>query len=465
MIKNHKILTFIMLLLFFVSMSWLASCRGYRKTKNEKPRDLREIKEYDTLRVVTMYGPRSYFLYKDNEIGYEYEMAKSLSDAIGVNVKIIVAPDEESMYNAVAVGDADLIAYQMPYMLRYKDKLAYTQKESVTNQVLVQCKSDTMVKDVLDLCGRDVYVRRGSVYDYRLQNLDNEIGGGINICYVPDSLTSEDIIAAVATKKIALTVSTLEDAKLSSSLFSNIDYSVGVSFPQRAAWAVNKESVELLNFINEWSEEKKNQKGFTRLYKRYFEQSIAEAKKIEYARSNGISAYDYLFREYAATLGWDWKLLAAVAYKESKFNPQTISWAGACGLMQLMPKTALSLGVDSVSEMFDPEVSVRIATKYLKKLSKLFPSVTDPDEKIKFTLAAYNSGPAHIIDARALARKYGKDPDVWFGNVEHYILLKSEPEYYTDSVCKYGYCRGIEVVTYVKEVVGKWEEYKSWKIK
>ena len=108
--------------------------------------------------------------------------------------------------------------------------------------------------------------------------------------------------------------------------------------------------------------------------------------------------------------------------------------------------------------MFDPEVSVSLCAKYLKKLEKLFPSVTDPDEKVKFTLAAYNSGPAHIFDARALARKYGKDPDVWFGNVEHYILLKSEPEFYTD-------CRGIEVVTYVKQVISKWEQYKTWSVK
>lgn len=463
--KTYNQLNLILLLIFVLGTLIIASCRRHRENTADKPRDLTEIMESDTLRVLTMYGPTSYFLYKDNEMGYEYEMAKALTDAMGVNLKIMVARSENEMYDMISHGQADLIAYKMPYMTRYKDSLAYTKHQSVTNQVILQCKSDSMVHDVLDLCGRKVVVRKGSVFDHRLQNLNNEVGGGIEIEYVADSITSEDLIAMVATRKIEMTVTTQDIAKLSKSLFPSLDYSVGVSFPQRAAWAVNKNSKELLEFIDEWSNDKKNIKSFETLYKRYFEQSIAEANKIELMSRNGISKYDHLFKIYGKQIGWDWRLLAAMAYKESKFDPTTVSWAGACGLMQLMPKTAISLGADSLQQMFDPEVSVRLCAKYLKKLENLFPSVSDPDEKVKFTLAAYNSGPAHIFDARALARKYGKDPDVWFGNVEHYILLKSEPEFYTDSVCKYGYCRGIEVATYVKQVINKWEQYKTWKTK
>lgn len=463
--KNHKYLTLIIMVAVAVCVSFMMSCNRHNDSGKNQIRDLNEIKESDTLYAVTMYGPTSYFLYKDNEVGYEYDMGKALAKAIGVNLKILVAGSESEMYRMVSEGEADLIAYKMPYMSKYKDSIAYTEIMSETDQVILQCKSDTMAHDVLDLCGREVMVRQGSKYDHRLQHLNDEVGGGINIVYAADTVTSEDLIAMVATHKIPMTVTTYDIARNSQLIFPKLDFSLRISFPQRAAWAVNKNSTELLDFINNWSEDKKNRQGFTKLYQRYFEQSIAEANKIELMSRNGISKYDHLFKIYSKELGWDWRLLAAIAYKESKFNPETVSWAGACGLMQLMPKTALSLGIDSVSEMFDPETSVRLGVKYLKKLEKLFPTVTDPNEKVNFTLAAYNSGPAHIFDARALARKYGKDPDVWFGNVEHYILLKSEPEYYTDSVCRFGYCRGTEVASYVKQVVGKWEQYKTWSVK
>lgn len=463
--KYHNPLNIIILLVSLIGAFCLMSCLRHENSEKKKHRDIAEIREDDTLRVVTMYGPTSYFLYKDNEAGYEYEMAKSLSKALGVNMKITVAENESAMYDMIRSGNADLIAYKMPYMAKFKDTLSYTNLQSETDQVILQYKSDSLAKDVLDLRGKDVVVRQGSKYEHRLKHLNDEVGGGINIVYAADTVTSEDLIAMVATRKIAMTVTTYDIGRISQAIFPKLDCSLRISFPQRAAWAVSKDSPELLSFINKWAEDKKHIKEFTKLYRKYFEQSIAEANKIELISKNGISQYDHLFKIYGKQIGWDWKLLAAIAYKESKFDPNTISWAGACGLMQLMPKTAISLGADSVQQMFDPEVSVSLCTKYLKKLEKLFPSVADPDEKVKFTLAAYNSGPAHIFDARALARKYGKDPDVWFGNVEHYILLKSEPEFYTDSVCKYGYCRGIEVVTYVKQVINKWEQYKTWSVK
>ncbi len=431
------------------------------KQRLSVPLDLNDIIRNDTLRVVTMYGPTSYFNYKDNEMGYEYEMAKLLCSDMGVNIKLMVVDSEADLVNAITNGDGDLIAYNLPYTVEYKEDLAYTNKEYITKQVIVQCKSDSMIEDVLDLCGKNVYVKAGSIYDTRLQNLNNEVGGGINITYLPDTMASEDLIAFVAVHSIPMTVTTEDIAKLSKTYFGNIDYSVGISFPQRAAWAVNKRSPDLLKFTNEWYADKKHQKQFAKLYNKYFEKSkyFESSGMPQITLQKGISPYDGLFKTYAKSLEWDWKLLAAVAYKESKFNTNAESWAGACGLMQLMPKTAKILGVEE-SDMFDPETSIKAGTRYIKKLEKLFPSVSDPQEKIKFTLAAYNSGPGHIFDARALAVKYGKDPNLWHDNVEHYILLKADPEYYNDTVCHFGYCRGEETVNYVNDVLSKWEQYK-----
>lgn len=443
----------------------LISCTRFTKSHSQY-RDLKDIVASNTLRVLTMYGPTSYFVYKDNEMGYEYEMSKMLSEALGVEMELIVVPDEATMIKKLCSGQGDVIAYKLPYLAENKEKVSFTDKEYITEQVVVQCKSDTMLKDVLDLSDRVLVLKEGSIFDKRIKDLNNEIGGGIVIQYAPDSIVSEDLIAMVAMHKIGLTVSTDDMAKLSKTYFSNLDYSLGVSFPQRSAWAVNKKSVDLLDFINRWNNNKVLQERFVKVYLKYFEKSkYFEANGIPKIKNNkSISPYDDIIISYAKQIGWDWRLLAAVIYKESKFDPTIVSWAGACGLMQLMPKTAKSLGIENDEDMFDPEISIAAGSRYLKKLEDLFSSIQDDDERIKFTLAAYNSGPGHIFDARALARKYGKNADVWEGNVEPYILLKSEPEFYTDTICKSGYCRGEDVINYVDDVLEKWEQYKLWNL-
>jgi len=462
---KQKILTMKRLLFILLSLI-LISCARVSNSRNVV-RDLKGIEKSDTLRVLTMYGPVSYFLYKDNPMGYEYEMSKMLCEAIGVEMELKVAQNEESLIQMLENGEGDIIAYRLPYTTENKSRVAFTNKEYITEQVIIQCKSDTMLKDVLDLSSKKVYVRRGSRYATRLVDLNNEIGGGINIIYSADSLSSEDLIAMVATHQIPLTVSSDDMAKMGKTYFSNIDYSLGISFPQRSAWAVNNKSKELLTYVNEWNEDKSLQEKFKKVYLKYFEKSrYYEASGIPKIKNHSsISQYDDLFKRYSKVIGWDWKLLAAVVYKESKFDPTTVSWAGACGLMQLMPKTAKTLGIENEADMYDPEISIKAGAEYFKRLDKIFSSIEDPTERLKFTLAAYNSGPGHILDARALAVKYGKNPNVWSGNVEPYILLKSEPEYYTDEICKSGYCRGEEVVNYVDDVLSKWEQYKLWNVK
>lgn len=191
------------------------------------------------------------------------------------------------------------------------------------------------------------------------------------------------------------------------------------------------------------------------LFRHYFETSkinrrkIIDLKKLRYGH---ISEYDNLFKAYAKTIDWDWKLLAAQGYVESRFDPNATSWAGAKGLMQLMPGTARNYGL-SPEEITNPEKNIEAATKSIRDLNKsLKKYVPDDAERIKFILAAYNSGIAHIYDAIALAKKYGKNPQIWHGNVSEALLMKSNPEFYNDDVCKYGYFRGKQTVSYVNEV-------------
>ena len=173
-----------------------------------------------------------------------------------------------------------------------------------------------------------------------------------------------------------------------------------------------------------------------------------------------ISHYDPLFKKYAKEIDWDWRLLASLAYTESNFDTTAVSWAGAKGLMQLMPRTARAMGVPAGMEQ-NPEESIKAAVKYIAATANSFSRIPDPDERIKFILAAYNAGIGHVTDAMALAEKYGKNKYIWDNNVADYILLKSNEEYFNDPVCKNGYFRGVETFNFVKEVIGRGEVYKS----
>lgn len=178
------------------------------------------------------------------------------------------------------------------------------------------------------------------------------------------------------------------------------------------------------------------------------------------SRSRGIiSRYDHLFMTYGMAIRWDWRLLAAQCYQESTFDPRARSWAGACGLMQIMPATADLLGLP-FARIYDPESNIAAATKYLAMLESKFDDIRLRSERIKFVLACYNGGYNHIRDAMALARKNGRNTQRW-NEVSKYVMLLSDPRYYNDPVVRYGYMRGHETVGYVERIHQRWHNYRS----
>ena len=172
-----------------------------------------------------------------------------------------------------------------------------------------------------------------------------------------------------------------------------------------------------------------------------------------------ISAYDDLFRRYSSSAGWDWRLLAAMCYQESGFDPHAVSSMGAMGLMQLMPSTADAMGVPS-DKRFDPEQNIAASARYIRKVSQSFSTIKDSEERIKFTLAAYNGGVGHVQDAQTLARKNGRNHQVWH-EVAPFILHLSEPQYYRDPDVLNGYMRGSETEAYVRLIMNRWNQYRG----
>ncbi|MDE7136364.1 MAG: transglycosylase SLT domain-containing protein, partial [Muribaculaceae bacterium] len=174
-----------------------------------------------------------------------------------------------------------------------------------------------------------------------------------------------------------------------------------------------------------------------------------------------VSDYDNLFKKYAAESGYDWRLLAAISYQESHFNPNAVSWAGARGLMQIMPRIGAAYGI-SQSQLANPETSIKTAVRILKDLDDtLKNTITDDDERLKFMLACYNGGIGHISDARRLAKKHGLNPNKWYGNAERGVMMKSDPKYYRSPEVKYGYMRGRETTDYVSKILNHYNRIKA----
>lgn len=226
-------------------------------------------------------------------------------------------------------------------------------------------------------------------------------------------------------------------------------------------WATAVGNTELADSLNAWykpsllAEVKKEERWML---------SSGSVKRHVYApflnRSTGqISRYDHLFQRYAPLARWDWRLMAAQCYQESCFDPQARSWAGARGLMQIMPSTAKYLGL-SMDAIHDPEANVRAAAKYIAELNGHFRDVPNAEERRLFVLASYNGGYFHIKDAMALARKNGRNQYRWH-DVAQYILALQQPQFYNDPVVRYGYMRGSETVDYVEKIRQRYAQYRG----
>lgn len=173
-----------------------------------------------------------------------------------------------------------------------------------------------------------------------------------------------------------------------------------------------------------------------------------------------ISPYDDIFREAADTLdGWDWKLLAAIAFIESRFDSTAQSGVGAKGVMQVMPRTLRQLGIPDSLHMH-PRSNIMAATGLLRNLNHIFRRIKDFDERMNFILASYNSGVGHVNDAMRLAQKYGRNRYKWENNVDTFLILKNQPEYYNDSVCKNGQFKDWkQTLQFIKKVKNRWRIY------
>lgn len=453
---------------------------GEKPETKKKPqilvsKDLTKIKEDGVLRAITTYSSTSYFLYRGKAMGYEYELLKRLANYLDLKLQMVVAENLNQMIEMLNKGEGDIIAHGLTITKPRKKLVTFTRHHITTHQSLIQKKPDNwrkmklheideaIVRDPLELIGTKVHVRKNSSYYHRLINLSGEMGGDIDIEPVSGNLTTEDLIKMVRNGEIKYTVADHNIASLNKTYYPILDIEVPLSFSQRIAWAVRKNSPKLLEVINEWIDKMRKAPDYYVIYNKYFKNTKAHKRRVKsefFSKTgNKISQYDPLIKKYAQEINWDWRLLASMIYQESRFDPRVKSWAGAKGLMQMMPRTARHYGVHNPNK---PESSLKGGVAFVSDLLDFWKEIPDSTDRIKFVLASYNVGQNHVADAQRLAIKYGRDKNRWDENTAYFILQKAKPKFYNDKVVKYGYCRGEEPYNYVHDIFERYEHYKRF---
>lgn len=478
---RSKILEFLRATVLFLAILVLFSCSSPQRS--ELAKDMRTgnnswlmdpVQGRGKLVALTSYGSTSYFNYRGQPMGYQYDLLRSFADYLGVELEIIVNNSVEGAFTDLLDGDGDLIAQDLTVTSARKQRVDFSNPFGQTRQVLVQRKSDHrnipgyqsateqgLVRNPAHLAHKTIHIQANTFLVEQLHRLQRGIGDTIYILVEPEK-TAEDLIKMVASGEISYTVCDEQIASINRHYYPDIDVATPVSFYQNVAWAVRKDSPVLLDAINSWLDETRPDSANQLVSRKYFTAPLRAPVKesVKQTAYRGmISVFDDIIKEQSALLNWDWRLLASLIYEESTFNPVVRSRKGAFGLMQMMPQTMETFGIDTTSS---PQDHIAAGVRFLQWLDKqLRYRVLDDDERVKFVLAAYNVGIAHIYDAMRLAEKYGRDPAVWTDNVDYFILNKSDPFFYTDSVVQYGYARGEEPYQFVGDVFARYDYYRG----
>ena len=374
---------------------------------------------------------------------------------------MIVTQGWSEMVPALLRGEGDVIAAEVSVTAERKQQVLFAEPWGRTREVVVWRAGSQPIRAAENISGKEVHVRRGSTYYETLTALNDGLRASgkpeVVIRPVPEEEETDSVLEAVSRGTVPYTVVDELLAGIHVGYWDNLVVGPALGSGRDLAWAVRPGDAALRKAVNGLFRELRRKPDFNVLKKKYFEAERSFRKERAdqlYASETGtLSAWDPLLRKHAAELGFDWRLVAAQIYQESRFDPARRSWAGAQGLFQIMPATARGLGI---RDPRDPEQSIRGGLEYMRQLCEHYGDVLDPVERYRFALAAYNTGFGHVDDARRLARRERKDATRW-RQVAPYLLSLSDPRVARRT--RFGYCRGSEPVDYVRHIDERYAGY------
>lgn len=431
--------------------------------QTQKHRTLAEIKQSGYIRILTRNNSTSFFIYRGHRMGFDYELGKRLAQQLGIRAQFVVPRSWGDLIPALVRGEGDVIAGEMTVTPERAEQVTFAAPYLITSEVPVWKKGSQAITQPEDLSGKKVAVRKSSSYWGTLEKLNAKLTAAgkppAELVAASEEEETDDIIDSIAQGKGAAPY-TLADqliAKQASAILDHLEVGPAVSDNADLAWAVPKGDAELSAEIDTLFKKEKRAPEFNILKRKYFE-AERELKKRDADKVAGhgsLSQYDPLIIKAAKKYGYDWRLMAAQVYQESRFDPTRKSWCGAQGLFQIMPATAKELGV---KDPVDPADGIEGGAKYMARIMKHFESVPDPIERYKMALAGYNCGPGHVDDARALLKDQNKPRDTW-KDVEDAMLQLSKEKVHGQT--RFGYCRCGEPVDYVRHITERYDGYRQ----
>ncbi|MCK5688828.1 membrane-bound lytic murein transglycosylase MltF [Myxococcota bacterium] len=454
--------------LVFCCSVFLQACSGDSATDTsvvELPpplTTLQKIKERGELVFVTRSNAASYFVWRGIRMGFDYDLAKLFAEHLGVKLRIVVPERWNELLDTLEKGEADLAGAALTPTESRLEQVDFAKPYSLTHMRVVWSRGTKPLDGPEDLAGKEVHIRRHSAYYGQLQKLSadfQKLGAEpIKIMEVEESAETDAILEGVAKGLYKYTLADYGIALINKGYLPRLRIGPVVSAPKSLAWAVPKGADELRREVDKFFLAQKENGRFKRLYSRYYETARTSARRRHdkfFAREGGrLTPWDGLLRSKCEKAGFDWRLIAAQMYQESRFDPKVSSWAGAMGLMQLMPATAVELGV---TNPLDPVQSISGGVHYMEKMRRILRDVPDEDERLKLALASYNCGMGHLEDARIMARDAGTDPNLW-SDVKQTLALLALPQWANRA--KYGYVRASEPIAYVDSI---WDRYRAYK--
>ncbi len=423
--------------------------------KQEHVGDLEQVRNYGALRVAMLNNAVAYFVYRGQQVGFQFEIAALLARRLGLRLEVVVPRRPADTLRLLLDGQVDVAIASPPSDEQLRSLLLFSQPFHWSNQVLVQRAGEEPVQQFEQLMWRTLYVRRSSQYWPTVTMLATAIPY-FTVRPAAEDLETEELIAMVGKGDVPLTVS--NSVLLAAEMASRDDVqgTLVLARQRPLVFVTRADAPRLMERIERFVTRDCRGKWFDGLVNKYLMHSdkITQVRSDAFYTNGAISPYDELVRRYAEKNGVDWRLVVAQMFQESRFDPLAVSWMGAEGLLQLMPLTSRDMGV---TDPFDPEQNIKAGVTYLANLMKRFEPALSRRQRIRFALAAYNAGLEHVRDARQLAWRMGLDSNRWFGNVERAMLLLEKPEYFQQ--LSHGYCRGTETVGYVSSIQTRYDAF------
>ncbi len=408
---------------------------------------LERILRTGKITVLTRNNANCYYFYRDQPMGFEYDLASAFAEYLGVRLELKIAEKWEGMIPDIQTGEADMVAAALTITAKRLQQVAFSDGYLATRQQVITNRYHPDIRTPADLAGHTVHVRRGTSYQERLEELQAS-GIAVEIKLLVD-VPTEELIRQVAAGDINITVADEHIALLNRRYYPRSRIASAVSQQQPIGWAIHQQAPKLRRRINQFFKDIKANGVYADIYDRYFFDlemfDYVDVRAYHRRLRTRLPAYQPIIEQAANLNRFDWRLIAAQVYQESHFDPAARSHAGAYGLMQLTIQTARSLGV---TDILDPAQNIQAGVLHLRMLYDHFNKVPESD-RLHMALAAYNVGQGHLWDARELARRFDLDPDRWV-SLEKTLPLLRYRKYYKDS--RYGYCRGTEPIHYIRQI-------------